>query len=161
MFSIEVILFDGFDELDALGPYEVLRTAQENGADIHAELVGAHGAATITASHGARFIVDRGPSGGSDMVLVPGGGWNTRDGHRCVGRGSARRSARAARGDPQGRYHRRVGVHGRDPRRPAGITHGRSATTHHVAIDDLRASGAVIVDARVVNDQATSSPPAA
>ena len=34
----------------------------------------------------------------------------------------------------------------------AGITHGRSATTHHVAIDDLRASGAVIVNARVVDD---------
>ena len=80
MLTIEVILYDGFDELDALGPYEVLRTAQENGADIHAELVGAHGAATITASHGARFIVDRGPSGASDMVVVPGGGWNTRDG---------------------------------------------------------------------------------
>jgi len=42
MFTIEVILYDGFDELDALGPYEVFRTAQENGADIHAELVGAH-----------------------------------------------------------------------------------------------------------------------
>ena len=73
MFTIEVIVYDGFDELDALGPYEVFRTAQENGADIHAELVGAHGAATITASHGARFIVDRGPSGASDMVVVPGG----------------------------------------------------------------------------------------
>ena len=152
MFSIEVILFDGFDELDALGPYEVFRTAQENGADIHAELVGAHGAATITASHGARFIVDRGPSGASDMVVVPGGGWNTRDGTGAW--------SEAQRGDLPERI---AEIHrggttvasvctGAMLLAAAGITTGRPATTHHVAIDDLRASGAVIVDARVVDD---------
>jgi len=152
MFTIEVILYDGFDELDALGPYEVFRTAQENGADIHAELVGAHGAATITASHGARFIVDRGPSGASDMVVVPGGGWNTRDG--------AGAWAEAQRGDlPERIAHIHRGgatvasvCTGAMLLAAAGITKGRPATTHHVAIDDLRASGAVIVDARVVDD---------
>jgi len=152
MSTIEVILYDGFDELDALGPYEVFRTAQENGADIHAELVGAHGAATITASHGARFIVDRGPSGASDMVVVPGGGWNTRDGAGAWGE--------AQRGDLPERL---AEIHrggttvasvctGAMLLAAAGITNGRPATTHHVAIDDLRASGAVIVDARVVDD---------
>jgi len=152
MFTIEVILYDGFDELDALGPYEVFRTAQENGADIHAELVGAHGAATITASHGARFIVDRGPSGACDMVVVPGGGWNTRGGTGAWGE--------AQRGDLPERI---AEIHrggttvasvctGAMLLAAAGITNGRPATTHHVAIDDLRASGAVIVDARVVDD---------
>ena len=34
----------------------------------------------------------------------------------------------------------------------AGLTRGRRAITHRVAIDDLRASGATIVDARVVDD---------
>jgi transcriptional regulator GlxA family with amidase domain len=34
----------------------------------------------------------------------------------------------------------------------AGITDGRPATTHHSAIEDLRASGARVVDARVVDD---------
>ncbi len=35
----------------------------------------------------------------------------------------------------------------------AGLLHGRAATTHHDALDDLRATGAdVIDDARVVDD---------
>src|SRR5919106_4156498 len=72
---IDIILFDGFDELDAFAPYEVLRNAGELGAPIESELVGAHGAATITASHGARIVVDRGPSESADMLLVPGGGY--------------------------------------------------------------------------------------
>jgi transcriptional regulator GlxA family with amidase domain len=32
------------------------------------------------------------------------------------------------------------------------VTAGRPATTHHDAIEDLRAAGAQIVDARVVDD---------
>jgi transcriptional regulator GlxA family with amidase domain len=34
----------------------------------------------------------------------------------------------------------------------AGITTGRPATTHHSAVEDLRASGAHVVAARVVDD---------
>src|SRR5262245_10822829 len=69
---IEIVIFDGFDEMDAIAPYEVFRTA---GAPIDVELVGAHGAATITASHGTRIQVDRGPSWAADVILVPGGGY--------------------------------------------------------------------------------------
>ena len=72
---IEIVLFDGFDEMDAIAPFEVFRTASDLAAPIEAELVGAHGSATITASHGARIVVDRGPSEAPDLMLVPGGGW--------------------------------------------------------------------------------------
>ena len=34
----------------------------------------------------------------------------------------------------------------------AGLTRGRAATTHAVAREDLRAAGAELVDARVVDD---------
>jgi transcriptional regulator GlxA family with amidase domain len=34
----------------------------------------------------------------------------------------------------------------------AGLTDGRPAITHHLGIDDLRASGARVVDTRVVDD---------
>lgn len=34
----------------------------------------------------------------------------------------------------------------------AGITDGRPAVTHHGAMDDLRATGAEVVEARVVDD---------
>lgn len=56
---IEIAVFDGFDELDAVGPYEVLRTARELGADGGWEvaLVGAHGPGEVVAAHGLRLRV--------------------------------------------------------------------------------------------------------
>ncbi len=149
---IEVILYDGFDELDALAPYEVLRTAEALGAPIRAELVGAHGAATITASHGSRVVVDRGPSSAADMVLVPGGGWNTRS--EAGAWGEVQRGtfpARLAEIHAEGTIVASVCT-GAMLLAAAGITNGRPATTHHNAIGDLRDSGARIVEARVVDD---------
>jgi transcriptional regulator GlxA family with amidase domain len=148
---IEIILFDGFDELDAMGPFEVLRNGERFGADIHTELVGAHGATTITAGHGARIVVDRGPSERADLVLVPGGGWFDRD--------TPGAWVEAQRGDLPAllaRTHERgtpVGsvCTGAMLLATAGLVAGRPGTTHHEAIDDLRAAGAEIVDARVVD----------
>jgi transcriptional regulator GlxA family with amidase domain len=149
--QIEIIVFDGFDELDAIGPYEVLRTAEVLGADLHADLVGVAGAGTITASHGTRVVVERGPSGTADLVLVPGGGWSG---------GASGARAEAERGDLPAllrREHERgatVGsvCTGAMLLATAGLTEGRPTTTHHSAVDDLRASGARVLDARVVDD---------
>jgi transcriptional regulator GlxA family with amidase domain len=149
---IEVILYDGFDELDALAPYEVLRTAEALGAPIRAELVGAHGAATITASHGSRIVVDRAPSGAAEMVIVPGGGWNTRSDAGAWG--EAQRGTLPtllAELHAQGITVASVCT-GAMLLAAAGITNGRPATTHHHAIADLRDSGARIAQARVVDD---------
>jgi transcriptional regulator GlxA family with amidase domain len=150
--DIDVILFDGFDELDAIAPFEVLRNAEAVGADLHPTLVGAHGAGEITAAHGARLRVDRGPSESAGMLLVPGGGWNS----------GGERGARAevARGDlPELLARAHAGgstvasvCTGALIVAAAGLTEGRPATTHHLALDDLRASGARLVDARVVDD---------
>jgi transcriptional regulator GlxA family with amidase domain len=149
---IEVMLYDGFDELDALAPYEVLRTAEALGAPIRAELVGAHGAATIAASHGSRIEVDRGASSAAEMVIVPGGGWNTRSDSGAWG--EAQRGTLPA-------LLAELHAHGVTVASvctgamllaAAGITNGRPATTHHKAIGDLRDSGARIVEARVVDD---------
>jgi transcriptional regulator GlxA family with amidase domain len=150
MTNIEIVLFDGFDELDAIAPYEVFRTAAENGAPIHAELVGAHGPATITASHGTRIVVDRGPSPAADLILVPGGGWFHGDGIRAEidRRELPRLLAEAhARGAIVGSV-----CTGAMLLAAVGLTAGRRATTHRLAIEDLRASGAEIVDARFVDD---------
>jgi transcriptional regulator GlxA family with amidase domain len=149
---IDILLYDGFDELDALAPYEVLRTAAGHGADIEATLVGAHGAGTIAADHGARLVVDRGVSEDADAILVPGGGWITRSDRGAWGevqRGHIPALIAAA--------HKRGAViasvcTGALLIAAAGVTTGRPATTHHDAIEDFRATGAEIVDARVVDD---------
>jgi transcriptional regulator GlxA family with amidase domain len=148
--KIDIVVFDGLDEMDAIAPYEVLRTAAGLGAPIEAELVGVHGAGTVTASHGARIVVDRRPSGSADMLLVPGGGWFHGAGVRDeIERGElpallvAAREAGAIVGSV---------CTGAMLLAAAGLVQGRPATTHHAAIEDLRAAGAQIVDARFVDD---------
>jgi transcriptional regulator GlxA family with amidase domain len=150
---IEILLYDGFDELDGIAPFEVLRTAEEYGADIHTVLVGADGAGTVTASHGTQIQVDGGVSEAADIVLVPGGSWNSR--------GERGAWAEAQRGDVPAQI---ATAHGRGVRiasvctgamlvATAGILDGRPATTHHTAIEDLRATAARVIDgARVVDD---------
>ncbi len=149
--KIEIVVFDGFDEMDAVAPYEVLRTAAELGAPIEADLVGVSGAGTVTASHGMRVAVDRGPSEAPDILLVPGGGWFHGAGVRSeIERGDLPRSMAAAHaaGSIVGSV-----CTGAMLLAAAGLVEGRRATTHHAAIDDLRAAGAEIVEgARFVDD---------
>src|SRR5919108_714272 len=148
--KIDIVVFDGFDEMDAVAPYEVFRTAAGLGAPIEAELVGAHGAATITASHGLRIAVDRGPSEDADVVLVPGGGWFHGAGVRDeIERGElpALLAAAHERGAIVGSV-----CTGAMLLAAAGLVDGRHATTHHSAFDDLRAAGAHVVETRFVDD---------
>jgi transcriptional regulator GlxA family with amidase domain len=150
--QIDILIYDGFDELDAIGPYEVLRTAAGHGADVTVELVGAHGAGTITADHGTRILVNRGLSEDADVIIVPGGGWLTRSERGAWGE-ARRGDLPAALAAAHARGTTMVSVcTGAMLLAAAGITNGRRATTHHAAIEELRATGAEIVDARVVDD---------
>ncbi len=148
MQRIDIVLFDGFDELDAIGPYEVFR----NGG-FDAALVTVDGADTITASHGMVVKPHRTLDDDTDAVLVPGGGWMDRSpsGLRAeIARGEIPRRIRALAGE--GKTIMSVCT-GAMLLAAAGVTEGRPATTHHGAMDDLRASGArVVEDARVVDD---------
>jgi transcriptional regulator GlxA family with amidase domain len=150
MTLIEIVLFDGFDDLDAVAPYEVLRTAAGFGAPIEAELVGAHGAGAITTSHGMKILVDRGPSEAADVVLVPGGGYFHGAGVRDeVERGDLPRLLVEAR--ERGAIVGSVCT-GAMLLAAAGLTAGRRATTHRSALEGLRASGAEVVESRFVDD---------
>jgi transcriptional regulator GlxA family with amidase domain len=149
---IEIVVYDGFDEMDAVGPYEVLRNAATVVEDLDVRLVGSDGPREFVGAHGMRVVVDGGLSGEADLVIVPGGGWNE------PGPQGAR--AEADRGELPRRL---AELHAGGARigsvctggmllATAGLTNGRPAVTHHGALDDLRASGAEVVDARVVDD---------
>jgi transcriptional regulator GlxA family with amidase domain len=149
---IEIVVFDGFDELDAIGPFEVLRNAATVVEDLDVRLVGANGGGDVTASHGLRVAVEGTLSGEADLVIVPGGGWNDR----------APRGARAE-ADSGELPQRLKELHAGGARMAsvctggmllaaAGLTDGRPATTHHGALDDLRATGADVKEDRVVDD---------
>jgi transcriptional regulator GlxA family with amidase domain len=149
-----VLVFDGFDELDAVGPLEVLRNAAAMGdVDLAVELVDLDGAAEVTGSHGLRVRPDgRFHAGRFDLVVVPGGGWNDRGPKGAwaeAERGELPRALAAAH--EAGTVVATVCT-GAMLATAAGLTRGRPAVTHHGAVDDLRAAGARVVEARVVDD---------
>ena len=143
--TIEILLFDGFDDLDAFGPFEVLRTA---GRDVR--YVTAEPAERVTSSHGTT-VIPHGVLGDPDLVIVPGGGWSDRDG----GPGAY---AEAQRGVIPQRLREREGriasvCTGAMLLASAGLLTGRRAITHHSAIEDLREAGAIVVEgARFVDE---------
>ena len=149
---IAIILFDGFDELDAIAPYEVFRHAARLGADIDVELVTLGDVGEVTASGGLRVRPHGRLEGAPDIVVVPGGGWNDH--------GSQGAWAEVQRGQLTrvlGELHE-AGTSiatvctGGMVAAAAGLTSGRPGTTHHTALEELRASGAHVIDARVVDD---------
>jgi transcriptional regulator GlxA family with amidase domain len=151
---IEIIVFPGVDELDAVCPLEVLRNAAAAGADFQVRLVSLEGTADIAGSHGLCFSVDGaiGSAGRPDLLLVPGGGW--------VKRAAQSAWAEAERGAIPAaiaRFHQAGTIlasicTGAMLIAAADLLRGRRAVTHHDALGDLRKSGAEVVSARIVDD---------
>lgn len=149
---IEIVAFDGMDELDAVLPFELLSNAARPGTGWDVALVGIHGAGQVVGAHGLRMQVDAGLES-PDALIVPGGGWGTRSPvgvWQQVQEGYLPQRVRELA--PTCDWVASVCT-GAMVLAAAGLTKGRPATTHHLAHDDLRATGAeVIADARVVDD---------
>jgi transcriptional regulator GlxA family with amidase domain len=151
---IEIVLFPGFDELDLVGPFEVFTTAAKLGADFRVRLVAPSGAGELLANHGMRVMAEAGlrEEPRPELAIVPGGGWNDR-----AEKGAW---AEAARGEVPAwlaELHQAgttiaAVCTGSMLLAAAGLLRGRPAITHHGAIEDLRASGAEVIEARVVDD---------
>jgi transcriptional regulator GlxA family with amidase domain len=149
---IEIVVFDGMDELDAIVPFEVLTNAAQFDNDWDVALVGVREPGTVVAGHGLRLEITE-TLGSPDALVVPGGGWGTRSAKgawQLVNDGYL--PARLAEIAPQCEWVASVCT-GAMLLAAAGLTKGRPATTHHIAHDELRATGAhVMADARVVDD---------
>ena len=149
---IAIVVFDGVDELDAIAPFEVFDNARQAGADLDVRLCTLD-ASEITASHGVRIGVDdRLAALDPDLLVVPGGQWGAR-GETGAWAEAERGALPAAIADLQ-----EAGVDlasvctGGMLLARARVTDGRPATTHASAREELRKSGADLVDARVVDD---------
>ncbi len=179
--NVDILLYDGFDELDGIAPYEVfdyaLTYATEEGEGSQGTDDDSNGdddatstpagrvryvtlspRETVTASHGTRVGIDgtlpaSDDADVPDLLIVPGGGWNARD-------EEASAWAEAQRGEiPRAlaAYHD-AGVPigtvctGSMLLATAGVTDGRRAITHAAAVEELRESGADVIEARVVDD---------
>jgi transcriptional regulator GlxA family with amidase domain len=146
-----IVLFDGFEELDAFGPLEVLGAARACGADIRTELIQLDGAdAIVTGAYGSRLLADPPSQDRYDWIFIPGGGWTT---------GTVGLRAAISNGNllpwvkdqfAEGGVIAGVCT-GAFALAEAGLLRDRPATTHHRAIHELTAYGAHPTDSRVVD----------
>lgn len=154
--NIDILIYPGFDELDAIAPFEVLQNAAKLGADFRVRLVAAPTAGTIVAAHGLAVACDAllGDGPRPDLLVIPGGGWI--DGSAAGARAEVNRGVIPSE---LAEYHA-AGVTlaavctGAMLLAAAKLLNGRPAITHHVAIPDLEATGARVTRARVVDDGA-------
>ncbi len=153
----QIVVFDGFDELDAIAPYEVLRSAAAQRKGWVVELAAREGPREIRANHGLRLWAQAklGPLTGKkrpDVVIAPGGGWIDRN-----PQGARAEVEKGLLPDALVALHEAGAITcsvctGGMILASAGLLKGRRAITHHGAMADLRASGAKVVKQRVVDD---------
>jgi putative intracellular protease/amidase len=155
----QVLFFDGFDELDAVAPYELLRAA---GFPITA-VRPSHAAPRITGAHGLALTVETTLDEAPELLLVPGGGWRDGRSEGVRAQIATELPNRLAELHAAGTVLASVCT-GAMLLAAAGVLAGRPAVTNHIAHQDLADAGATVhPEARVVDDGSvvTAGAPAA
>ncbi|MFF9204130.1 DJ-1/PfpI family protein [Streptomyces sp. NPDC014986] len=171
----QIVLFDGFDPLDVIAPYEVLYAGgTASGGAVSVELVSAEGPREVVSGTGglvlrATAALDPARAG---LVLVPGASGRVGEPGEVpdhdAGAGQWQQDEfipvllgrtlttglpallKAARDNPEVTLGAVCG--GSLVLAMAGLLEGRYATTHHMGLDVLDATGVHAVSARVVDD---------
>jgi transcriptional regulator GlxA family with amidase domain len=148
---IEIVVFDGFDALDVVAPWEMFARAATIDSGLEVGVVRVDGPALVTAADGLQLQVDD-ELGTPDALFVPGGSW--------VG-GSNNGVRREIR---QGTLPRIIAELSTEVRwvasvctgalllGEAGILRDRNATTNPAALEELSRYGAIVRQNRVVDD---------
>jgi transcriptional regulator GlxA family with amidase domain len=149
----DVVVFDGADELDVIGPLEVLRRAQVLGADLRSRLCSQRGTEPVTCAFGLQLAPEGAfVPGEAGVVIVPGGGWVA---HAEVGVWAEAQRGQLPRllEEASRRGSVLAGVcTGALLLAHAGLLTGRRAATHHDARADLAGLGTMVVNERVVDE---------
>lgn len=160
----QFLLFDGFDPLDVIAPFEAFTAGSEFvGGDLAVELVSAHGPGPVSSGNSQIFLtasaaldphapgyvlvpgvvgsVDGDPDSGEETIPVMLARLASSDAMPLVGHALA---------DPAVTVAAYCG--GSLALAMAGLIEGRTATTHVLGMDLLDATGVTAVRARVVDD---------
>ena len=158
---VQIILFDGFDLLDAIAPYEVFTAAGMNSSNgMKVEFVSTAGARAVPSGLGGLPIqaAGRPDLNSADVILIPGAAGPTEgDGPDTIPAMLAREAggelaAIAAVGLSRSGMTIATVCGGSLILAMAGLLKGRPAVTHHMGMALLEAAGAIPVNARVVDD---------
>ncbi|MFI0938662.1 DJ-1/PfpI family protein [Streptomyces sp. NPDC021020] len=172
---VQVVLFDGFDPLDVVAPYEVLSAGgQASDGAVTVELVSAEGPREVISGTEGLALCATGALDPerADMVLIPGASGRVGEPGEVpeeeAGAGERQQDElipvllgrtlttglpallQLAMDDPDTTVATVCG--GSLVLAMAGLLEGRHATTHHMGLDMLDATGAHAVRARIVDD---------
>lgn len=161
MLKVQIVLFDGFDLLDAIAPYEVFCAAAMNAEDaLNVELVTAEGPRSVPSGINGLKIEASGRLNPEQtgIILVPGASGDVEgDGPDSI----PAILNRAKNTELTGMIEQALGQEdiviatvcgGSLLLAMGGLLEGRPAVTHHMGMDVLGATGAIPVPARIVDD---------
>lgn len=152
---VDIVMFDGVEELDCVAPYEALSMAGvHSGRGTEVRYVTTGRPRPVRAAFGSLIHVEhRWAPEEADLIVVPGGGaYTRREGPGIwdeIHRGVLPRALAAA---PRPGLTISAVCTGTMLLAAAGLTRGRPCTTHHVAKPDLEEQGGLVKNARVVDD---------
>jgi transcriptional regulator GlxA family with amidase domain len=149
---IQIVLFDGFDPLDVVAPYEVFHAGglASSGA-VTVELVSAEGPREVPSGSGPMSLRATAEPGHADVIVVPGASGPIDDIPLILGRTLETGLPDLLKAVWPGATMACV-CGGSLILAMAGMIEGRRAVTHHLGMDLLDATGVTAVDARVVDD---------
>lgn len=141
---VQILMYDGVEEQDAIGPRDVFGHAAQVGGQVETTLVRPSAPGEVTCFFGTKIMVPNAwePTD-ADLLVVPGG-----SDQLIKDQDVLRDLVRA----------QQAGVTvvavctGVLVLAAAGLTNGRPCTTHHLAKAELAAQGGKVIDARVVDD---------
>lgn len=160
----QIVLFDGFDPLDVIAPYEVLSAGgMVTDGVLQVELVSAEGAREVPSGLGTLSLqaTARLQPQHADLIVVPGAVGRLPDENEATDDSTPVILGRtldtglpALLKEALDRPGLTVATvcGGSMVLAMAGLIEGRPATTHHLGLDLLEATGTTPIDARVVDD---------
>lgn len=147
--QFQILLFDGFEEMDVFGVFEPLRMA-----DLPVNLVSLHPKESLKGFYGTRIIPDAilDVTHAPDVLIVPGGGWITRS---PCGAFAEFQKGTILTALQQLKQHGCILASvcaGAMLLAKAGLLTDRAATTNQSLLDELWQEQVNVIQARVVDD---------
>ncbi|MDG9709445.1 DJ-1/PfpI family protein [Streptomyces sp. DH10] len=151
---VDIVMFDGVEELDCIAPYEVFSAAAMHSADgVEVRYVTTGRPRLIRCGYGTGIQVKhRWSPAKADVIVVPGGGYTRRSGPGIWAEIDSGVLPRALAAAPRKGLTISSLCTGAVLLSAAGLTKGRPCTTHHGAKAYLEEQGGVVKNARVVDD---------